>query len=157
MFKLHYRFKKLNKDSMKRIVAALIVLSFMTISCKQSDESPQTTDSSQTDTSSQTNKSEIKSKSRPGRRSGVDTTITKVKGLIAKALGPTEISLTWDTVANAKGYWIYRDNYVPAIVLVNKYADKAVKPGTTYKYEIAPVVKSVLGPKSVSVTVKTPR
>jgi len=142
---------------MKSIVAVLVVLSLTTISCKQSDESPQTSESPRTDESSQTNKSTIESKSSPGRRSGVDSSIAKVTGLVAKPSGPTEINLTWDSRPDATTYWIYRNDYVPAIVRATKYADKAVKPGTTYTYAIAPIVKGVLGPRSSPVTVRTPR
>jgi len=149
MSSLNNRSQKLNKKSMKSIVAALVVLCLATISCNQSDEGPQT------DESPKTTKSEIQPKRRPG--SGVDSSITKVTGLVVKATGPNEIKLTWNSVPDATTYWIYRDDYVPGIVPATNYADKAVKPGTTYTYAIAPVVKSVLGPKSASVTVKTPR
>jgi hypothetical protein len=147
---------------MKRIVVAL-VLSLMTISCRQSDESsrtgemPQTDESSKTDKSSETNQSASESKHLPTRR-GIDSSITKVTGLSARVSGPTQVDLTWDSVPNAQGYWIYRDNYVPAIVVQRtKYADKAVRRGTTYNYAIAPVVNTVLGPKCIPVTVTTPR
>jgi len=155
MSKLNNRSKKLNNKSMKSIVAALVVLSLTTISCTDSDESPQTNKSEIESKSPQTNKSEIKPKRRPGY--GVDSSITKVTGLSAKASGPTQINLLWDSVPGATTYWIYRDDYVPAIVRATNYADKKLSPGTTYTYAIAPVVKSVLGPKSASVTVKTPR
>ena len=136
---------------MKSIVSALVVLSLTTISCKQSDESPQT------DESPHTNKSEIESKPRPVPGSGVDNSITKVTGLSAKASGPKQVNLTWNSVPDATTYWIYRDIYVPAIITGTNYVDKSVRPGTTYTYSIAPVVNSVLGPKSVAITVTTPR
>ena len=134
---------------MKSIVAALVVLNLATISC--SDESPQT------DESPKTNKSEIESKQRPVPGSGVDTSITKVTGLVVKPSGPTQVNLTWNSVPDATTYWIYRDKYVPAIITKTNYADRSVRPGTTYTYSIAPVVNGVLGPKSVAVTVTTPR
>ena len=148
MSELNNRSKNLNKKSMKSIVAALVVLNLATISC--SDESPQT------DESPKTNKSEIESKQRPVPGSGVDNSITKVTGLVVKPSGPKEIKLTWNSVPDATTYWIYRDIYVPAIITGTNYADKSVRPGITYTYAIAPVVKGVLGPK-VSVTVTTPR
>ena len=155
MSKLNNRSKKLNKNSMKSIVAALVVLCLTTISCTESDKSPQTDESPKTDESPQTTKSEIKPKRLPG--SGVDSSITKVTGLVVKVSGPTKIKLTWNSVPDATTYWIYRNDYVPAIVPATNYADTAVHPGTTYTYAIAPVVNSVLGPKSALVTVKTPR
>ena len=142
---------------MKSIVAALVVLSLTTISCTESDKSPQTDKSAVESKIPQTNKSEIESKSRPAPGSGVDSSITKVTGLAVKASGPTQVNLTWNSVPDATTYWIYRDIYVPAIITGTKYADKSVRPGTTYTYAIAPVVNSVLGPKSVAVTVTTPR
>jgi len=130
---------------MKSIVATLVVLSLTTISCTESDENPQS------------NKSEIKPELPPGRGSEVDSRITKVTGLVVKVSGPTEINLTWNSVPNVTTYWIYRDDYVPAIVAATNYADTAVNPRTTYTYAIAPVVNGALGPKSASVTVTTPR
>ena len=139
---------------MKSIVAALFVLSLTTISCT-SDESPQTDGSPQTNESPQTNKAEIEPKRRPG--SGVDSSITKVTGLVVKVSGRTETNLTWNSVPDATTYWVYRDKYVPAIIPGTSYSDKSVRPGTTYTYAIAPVVNSTLGPKSASVTVTTPQ
>ena len=139
---------------MKSIVAALVVLSLTTISCT-SDESPQTNESPQTDESPRTTKSEIASNRPPG--SGVDSSITKVTGLVVKVSGRTKTNLTWNAVPNATTYWIYRNGYVPSIVPYTNWADTVLAPNTTYTYAIAPVVNSVLGPKSDSVTVKTPR
>jgi hypothetical protein len=161
MSKLNNRSKKLNKKSMKSIVAALVLLSLTAISCTDSDKSPETNKSEIESKSPQTNKSEIESKSPPARGSGVDNSITKVTGLSAKASGPTKVNLKWNSVPNAQGYWIYRTTggveYVPAIVMSTNYVDTALSPGTTYTYTIAPVVNIVLGPNSVAVTVTTPR
>jgi hypothetical protein len=145
---------------MKRIAVTVVALSLMIISCTESDKNPRTDETSKADESSKTNQNQpaSESKNRPTRHSGVDSTITKVTGLSAKASGPTQVDLKWDSVPNAQGYWIYRDNYVPAIVVQRtNYADKGVSPGTTYNYAIAPVVNTVLGPKCIPVAVKTPR
>jgi hypothetical protein len=139
--------KKLNKGSMKSLVVALGVFSLTAISCTKSDESLQS------------NQSEIQSRKRPGGGGGTGETggIQQVTGLSAIASGSTQVNLTWNSVPNATSYWIYRDSYVPAIVTTTNYADKSVSPGTTYTYAIAAVVNSTLGPKSILVTVTTPR
>jgi len=141
--------KKLNKGSMKSLVVALGVFSLTAISCTKSDEGLQP------------NQSEIQSRKRPGGGGGTGETppssVPQVTGLSATASGSTQVNLTWNSVPNATSYWIYRGSYVPAIVTTTNYADKSVSPGTTYTYAIAAVVNSTLGPKSVSVTVTTPR
>ena len=137
--------KKLNKGSMKSLVVAIVVLSLTTISCTKSDESLQP------------NQSEIQSRRHSTSGGGVDNSIPQVTGLSVSVSGSNQVNLTWNSVANATSYWIYRDTYVPAIVTSTYYTDGAVSPGTTYTYAIAAVVNSVLGPKSASVTVTTPR
>ena len=137
--------KKLNKGSMKSLVAALGLLSLTVISCTKSDESLQSNQSE-----------EIQSRRRSGGGS-VSNSVPQVTGLSAYASGPTQVNLSWNSVPGATTYWIYRDNYVPAIVTSTNYVDGAVSSGTTYTYAIAAVVNTVLGPKSSSVTVTTPR
>ncbi len=142
--------KKLNMDSMKSIIAALVVLSLTTISCTKSDEDL-------------SNQSEIETR-RGGNKGGGTTTgdtnnsdIPQPTGFTATATGSTQVSLAWNSVAGATSYWIYRDSYVPAIVTTTSYTDRSVSPGTTYTYAVAAVVNSTLGAKSASVTVTTPR
>jgi len=132
---------------MKSLLVALGFLSLTAISCTKSDEGLQT------------NQSEIDSRRRPGGGGGTGETsgIPQPTGLSAIASGPTAVNLTWNSVPNATTYWIYRDNYVPAIVTSTNFVDRSVSPGTTYTYAIAAVVNSTLGPKSTSVTVTTPR
>ncbi len=140
--------KKLNMDSMKGIIAALVVVSLTTISCTKSNEGIQS------------NQSEIQTR-RPKGGGGTGETnnsgIPQPTGLSATASGPTVVNLTWNSVTGATTYWIYRDTYVPAIVTTTNYTDNAVSAGTTYTYAVAAVVNSTLGPKSASVTVTTPR
>jgi hypothetical protein len=137
--------KKLNKGSMKSlVVVALGVLSLTAISCTKSDESLQP------------NESEIQSR-RSHTGGGSVSGTQQVTGLSATVAGPTQVNLTWNSVPNAQGYWIYRNGYVPAIVQTTSYTDTEVSGGNTYTYEIAAVVATVLGPKSVSVTVTTPQ
>ena len=130
---------------MKSLLVALGFLSLTVISCTKSDESLQSNESE-----------EIQSRRRPGGGSGVSSSVPQVTGLSANAAGPTQVNLSWNSVPGATTYWIYRDNYVPAIVTSTNYVDGAVSPGTTYTYAIAAVVNTVLGPKSSSVTVTTP-
>jgi len=104
----------------------------------------------------QSNQSEIQSQS-SASSSREASGKPQVTGLSAKASGPTVINLTWDSVSNATAYWIYRDTLVAAIVTSSNYIHKEVRPNTTYTYAIAAVVNGILGPKSSSVTVKTPR
>ena len=127
--------------SMKNLLMALCLLA---IACTKSTESIQPT--------------EIQTKGKPSHGGGgVDNSIPQVTGLSATAVGSTQINLSWSSVAGATTYWIYRDNYVPAIITSTSYSDKTVSPGTTYTYAIAAVVNSTLGPKSAPVTVTTPQ
>ena len=140
--------KKSNRGSMKSLVVALGVFTLTAISCTKSDESLQP------------NQSEIESRRRPGGGGGTGETppsnVPQVTGLSATAAGPNSVDLSWNSVAGATTYWIYRDNYVPAIVTSTSFTDGSVSSGTTYTYAIAAVVNSTLGPKSSSVTVTTP-
>ena len=142
--------KKLNKGSIKSLVAVLGVLSLTAISCAEADKS-------------QPNQSEIESKEskeskpRPTSGSGKANSISTVTGLSAKASGPTVINLTWNKVPNAMGYWVYRGKKVAAIISGTNHTDSGVKAGSTYTYAIAAVVDGALAPKSDSVTVTTPR
>jgi len=133
---------------MKSLVVALGVFTLTAISCTKSDESLQP------------NQSEIESRRRPGGGGGTGETppssVPQVTGLSATAAGPNSVDLSWNSVAGATSYWIYRDNYVPAIVTSTSFTDGSVSSGTTYTYAIAAVVNSTLGPKSSSVTVTTP-
>ena len=138
--------KKLNNGSMKSLIVAFGVLGLTVISCTKSDESLQSNQSE-----------EIQSRRHSSGGSGVSTSVPQVTGLSAYASGPTQVSLSWNSVAGATTYWIYRDNYVPAIVTSTSFVDGSVSPGTTYTYAIAAVVNSTLGPKSSSVTVTTPQ
>lgn len=139
--------KKSNRGSMKSLVVALGVFTLTAISCTKSEESLQP------------NQSEIEAKRRPGGGGTGETPSTgipAVTGLTATASGPNSVNLSWNSVTGATSYWIYRDNYVPAIVTSTSYTDNTASPGTTYSYAIAAVVNSTLGPKSVWVTVTTP-
>jgi fibronectin type 3 domain-containing protein len=140
--------KKLNKGSMKSLVVAMGFLSLTAISCTKSDESLQP------------NQSEIETR-RSHTGGGSVSSTPQVTGLSVTVSGQTQVNLSWDSVPNAQGYWIYRTTsgieYVPAVVQSTNYVDGALSPGTTYTYAVAAVVNTVLGPKSVSVTITTPQ
>lgn len=119
--------KKTKRTLMKNLIAVLAVLTFTAISCTEDSGTGETKNST-----------------------------SNAKGLSAKLSGPTMIKLMWDSVPNATAYWIYRNNYVAAIIQATNYTDAAIGPGTKYTYAIKPVVNGVLGPKSDSVTVTTP-
>jgi hypothetical protein len=139
--------KQLNKGSMKSLVVVLGLFSLTVISCSKSGESLQP------------NQSEIETR-RSHTGGGSVSSTPQVTGLSASASGPTTVNLTWNSVPNAQGYWIYRSTggieYVPAIVQTTYYTDGAVSSGTTYTYAVAAVVNTVLGSRSASVTVTTP-
>jgi fibronectin type 3 domain-containing protein len=141
--------KKLNKKSMKNLLVALVVLSVTAISCTKTDENVQS------------NQSEIQSRRHTTGGSGGSSSVQQVTGLSVTVSSSTQVNLTWTSVPNAQGYWIYRttggNEYVPAVVQSTNYTDAALSPGTTYTYAVAAVVSTVLGPKSVSVTVTTPQ
>src|SRR5258705_12368791 len=137
---------KNQQKSMKNLLVALGVLSLTVISCTKSDESLQP------------NQSEIQTRRHnTGTGGGLVSSIPPVTGLSANASGPTQINLTWNSVANATTYWIYRDIYVLAIVTNTNFTDGSVSPGTTYTYSVAAVVNNTFCPRSISVTVTTPR
>src|SRR5688572_1488014 len=103
---------------MKSLLVALGFLGLTVTSCTKSDESLQSNQSE-----------EIQSKRRPGGGSGVSSSVPQVTGLTANASGPTQVNLTWNSVSGATSYWIYRDNYVPAIVTSTNYTDGSVSSG----------------------------
>lgn len=105
----------------------------------------------------QASQSEIETKKGGGHNTPPSTS-PQVTGLSAVVVSSTQIDIKWSAVAGPTPYyWIYRNNYVGWIIPDTSYSDKSVHPGTTYTYEIAAVVNTVLGPKSVSVTVTTPQ
>jgi hypothetical protein len=82
---------------------------------------------------------------------GGSNTVPAPTGLMATLSGNI-VGLTWNGVANAQGYWVYRNGYVPSVARSTSYVDDPL-PAGTYVYEVAAVVDTVLGPKSNSVTV----
>jgi len=128
-------------QSMKRLVAALAILGLVVTSCSKSDGLP----------SSQSEQSRAH---RSGGSTG-DASVPAPTGLSATVTGATNVSLTWNTVANATSYWVYRNNTMIAIVTSTNYTDNYALSGTN-TYAVASVINSTLGQKSGSVSVTTP-
>ena len=73
-------------------------------------------------------------------------------GLTVTKVSPTEVYVSWNPVPGATSYWVYRDQYVPAIIQNTFYTDGFLTPGA-HVYAVAAVVNSTLGTKSSSVTI----
>ena len=125
---------------MKSLLASLVLITLVISSCSKSDSLPQSENQSRAHKGG-------------GTGGGVDNTIAAVTGLSASVTGPSTIYLSWNSLSGATSYWIYRNDQVIAIMTATNYTDSYATPGTTYTYAVAPVVNSVLGPKSTSVTV----
>lgn len=87
-----------------------------------------------------------------GGNTGGGSTIPAPTGLAVVETNSKAV-LTWNAVTNATSYWIYRYNYVVAIVQATTYTDATVAVGSTYSYAVAAVVAQVLGPKSAAVNI----
>lgn len=128
--------------SMKRLVAALALLSLVVMSCSKSDGLP-------------TSQSEQSRAHRSGGSGTGDASVPAPTGLSATVTGATNVYLTWNSVANATSYWVYRNNTMIAIVTSTNYTDNYALSGTN-TYAVASVINSTLGQKSGSVSVTTP-
>jgi hypothetical protein len=126
---------------MKNLLAGLVLITLVISSCSKSDSLPQS------DNQSRAHKG-------GGSTGGVDNSIAAVTGLSATVTGPSTVYLSWNSLSGATSYWVYRNNQVVAIMTSTNYTDSYASAGT-YTYSVAPVVNSVLGPKSTSVTVTT--
>ncbi len=65
------------------------------------------------------------------------------------------VVVTWDAVANATSYWIYRNGQVIAIYTTRSFTDNYAAAGYTWSYQVAAVVNSTLGPKSPVVSINS--
>ncbi len=92
-----------------------------------------------------------------GGGGGVDNSIPAPTGLIANITPENTVNIQWNPVPGATTYWVRRDNFSSAIVIIpgTNYNDPSVKPNTTYTYAIAAVVNSTLGPDSNRVSITT--
>ena len=91
--------------------------------------------------------------------SGGDATITIAPGgLSGHAIGPDAVSLQWNPVAGADGYRIYRSGVTQAVGEAFSTSGEVggLTPNSSYSFQVAAHTSSGnIGPKSVSVTVKT--
>ena len=133
---------KTHTTSFKRLVAALAILGLVVTSCSKSDGLP----------TSQSEQSRAH-RSGGGSSSG-DASVPAPTGLSASATGAS-VYLSWNSVANATSYWVYRNNTMIAIVTSTNYTDNYPLSGTN-TYAVASVINSTLGQKSGSVSVTTP-
>lgn len=78
------------------------------------------------------------------------------QNLSVTAVSSSQIDLTWDLVAGASYYNIYRDNNLVASSTVSSYSDTGLSPSTTYTYNVSAVdVSGMESPKSSSVSATT--
>jgi len=87
-------------------------------------------------------------------RGGTGGNIPAPTGLAA-VVNDGAVDLSWNAVANATSYWIYRNDVVQAIVTVTNFTDNYATAGYSLSYQVAAVVASVLGPKCASVTINS--
>lgn len=90
---------------------------------------------------------------KPPTDGGGSNSVEQVTGLTATIVYSNNIKLNWNPVTNAQAYWIYRNGVVLAIITITEFNDATISGSGIYKYEVAAVVNTVLGPKSVSATV----
>ncbi len=77
----------------------------------------------------------------------------QVTGLTGVVVNTNSAYLKWTPVVNATTYWVYRNNYVLAIIPPSEYTDPGPLSPGTYTYEIRAVVATVLGPKSLPLVI----
>lgn len=91
---------------------------------------------------------------RPRPPKGDTGSIPAPTGLAANVSGGA-VDLTWNSVANATSYWVYRNSAVIAIVTTTSFTDNYATAGYNWSYQVAAVVNSVLGPSCSPVTVNS--
>jgi hypothetical protein len=79
----------------------------------------------------------------------VTTSITQASPVKAE-VGDTVVTLTWEPVGDATGYFVHRDGGRDALnakpVAETRYMDIGLTNGRVYTYTIAPVIGGVEGP-----------
>lgn len=90
-------------------------------------------------------------KGRKPPHGGGGSLIPAPTGLTATPVA-TGISLSWNAVASATTYWVWRDAYVFTIIPGTTVIDTTVTKDT-HQYSVAAVVNSTLGPACTPVTV----
>lgn len=79
-------------------------------------------------------------------------------GLTGKAINSTSVQLTWNAVAGASGYRIYRNGVSQVVGEASSNSGQVggLNPGTSYSFQVAAHTASgAIGPKSSTVSVKT--
>lgn len=91
---------------------------------------------------------------------GGDTSITIAPGGLKGAAGTTSVDLTWNTVAGASRYRVFRADlgFTESIgdSTDGRFTAKGLQPNTAYGFQVAAVdAKGKTGPRSATATVKT--
>lgn len=84
------------------------------------------------------------------------------KGVVVKSLSPTSVKITWQKVANAREYKVYRSTSSSgkftqiATTMFLEYIDKNLSPGKTYYYRVESKVSSNISVQTTPKIVKMP-
>lgn len=87
--------------------------------------------------------------------------LTAPAGLSARAVDDERISVTWEEVERAEGYYIYRsekaEDYYPLVGLseTKEYVDVGLSPDTLYYYKAAAYFHGLRGPMSGAASAAT--
>lgn len=85
----------------------------------------------------------------------MQTVVPPVTGLVANPISPTEIDLTYNQVANASYYIIYRNGIQVGTDTSPPFQDINLAPGTTYSYTMSVVTSNGQSAQCPAVTAST--
>ena len=77
-------------------------------------------------------------------------------GVVAEAIGPEAVEVTWSPVVGADSYEIRRDGEPVGVVTDVRYSESGLIPGTSYTYTVTALRSGVAGGESAPVSVTTP-